>query len=214
MSVRQDARRLLTPSSRMLPSVMGGPGGLLGFHPSLAAWGSSPGEHRRSATKHAHAVAIAAADEAKAVVFDFIGPLRPGRHRMAERRQARLDETFGAASGELVERQSIVPKRYRQQGLRANRNCNSRTPPLQAVAMKAVLAIALALSADTALAQVLPVPKPGAPGGSCPHGYASSGAFCVPSAHARDAVLKPPGGTCPWGWTSSGSYCLRSGRTQ
>ncbi|MGB8550487.1 MAG: hypothetical protein WCD82_20135, partial [Xanthobacteraceae bacterium] len=91
---------------------------------------------------------------------------------------------------------------------------NSRTPPLQAVAMKAVLAIALALSADTALAQVLPVPKPGAPGGSCPHGYASSGAFCVPSAHARDAVLKPPGGTCPWGWTSSGSYCLRSGRTQ
>jgi hypothetical protein len=32
--------------------------------------------------------------------------------------------------------------------------------------MKAVLAIALALSADTALAQVLPVPKPGAPGGS------------------------------------------------
>ena len=189
MSVRQDARRLLTPSSRMLPSVMGGPGGLLGFHPSLAAWGSSLGEHRRSATKHPHAVAIAAADEAKAVVFDFIGPLRPGRHRMAERRQARLDETFGAAS-------------------------NSRTPPLQAVAMKAVLAIALALSADTALAQVLPVPKPGAPGGSCPHGYASSGAFCVPSAHARDAVLKPPGGTCPWGWTSSGSYCLRSGRTQ
>jgi hypothetical protein len=72
--------------------------------------------------------------------------------------------------------------------------------------------IALAQSAGTALAQTLPQPKPGSPGGSCPFGYTSSGAFCVPMQGARQAVPNPPGGTCPWGWTSSGSYCLRGGR--
>src|SRR5215468_9580557 len=32
-----------------------------------------------------------------------------------------------------------------------------------------------------ASAEPLPVPKPLGPGGSCPHGYTSSGSFCVPS---------------------------------
>jgi hypothetical protein len=77
--------------------------------------------------------------------------------------------------------------------------------------LQAILVMALALSAGTALAQTLPQPKPGALGGSCPFGYTSSGAFCVPSARASDAIPKPQGGTCPWGWLSSGSYCLRSG---
>jgi hypothetical protein len=100
----------------MLPSVMGGPGGLLGFHPSLAAWGSSLGEHRRSATKHPHAVAIAGADEAKAVVFDFMGHCDAvGTQWPSVGKQGSMKPS-GRRAGELVERQSIVPKRYRQQG--------------------------------------------------------------------------------------------------
>jgi hypothetical protein len=74
--------------------------------------------------------------------------------------------------------------------------------------------IMIALLAPTlALAEPLPQPKPPGPGGSCPHGYTSSGSFCVPSKGAQDAIPKPPGpgGTCPWGWTSSGSFCLGSG---
>jgi hypothetical protein len=77
----------------------------------------------------------------------------------------------------------------------------------------AVIAV-MALCATAALAEPLPVPKPGGPGGSCPHGYTSSGSFCVPSQGAQDAIPKPPNGTCPWGWTSSGSFCLRSGSTR
>jgi hypothetical protein len=61
------------------------------------------------------------------------------------------------------------------------------------------------------LTQVLPQPKPGVPGGSCPFGFTSSGAFCIPSRRAQTAVPLPPNGSCPWGWTRSGSYCLRSG---
>jgi hypothetical protein len=63
-----------------------------------------------------------------------------------------------------------------------------------------------------AWADPLPQPKPQGPGGSCPHGYTSSGSYCVPSAGASDAIPKLPGGTCPWGWLASGSFCLRSGR--
>jgi hypothetical protein len=60
-------------------------------------------------------------------------------------------------------------------------------------------------------AEPRPGPKPQGPGGSCPHGYISSGSFCAPSQGAQDAIPKPSNGTCPWGWTSSGSFCLRSG---
>lgn len=62
------------------------------------------------------------------------------------------------------------------------------------------------------LAQALPQPKPPGPGGSCPHGYSSSGSFRLPREGAQDAIPLPPNGTCPWGWTRSGSFCLRSGR--
>jgi hypothetical protein len=75
----------------------------------------------------------------------------------------------------------------------------------------AAFLVALALSSGTALGQTLPQPKPGSPGGSCPFGYTSSGAFCIPSQGAQAAVPLPPNGSCPWGWTRSGSYCLRSG---
>ena len=71
------------------------------------------------------------------------------------------------------------------------------------------IVIALALSTGTALAQVLPQPKSGSLGGSCPHGYFSSGAFCMPSQGAQGAVPLPLNGSCPWGWTRSGSYCVR-----
>jgi hypothetical protein len=49
------------------------------------------------------------------------------------------------------------------------------------------------------LAEPLPQPKPAGPGGSCPHGWVSSGSYCVPSQGAQDAIAKPPNGTCPWG---------------
>ncbi len=65
---------------------------------------------------------------------------------------------------------------------------------------------------EPAAAEPMPVPKPPGPGGSCPHGYTSSGSFCVPGEGAQDAIAKPPNGTCPWGWIASGSYCLRSVR--
>ena len=58
----------------------------------------------------------------------------------------------------------------------------------------------------------LPVPKPRELGGSCPHGYTTSGSFCIPSQGAQDAIAKPSSGICPSGWTASGSYCLRWGK--
>jgi hypothetical protein len=78
------------------------------------------------------------------------------------------------------------------------------TPPLF------IVIIIIVLLTGYALAQPLPVAKPLGPGGSCPHGYTSSGS-CTPSQRAQDAIAKPANGTCPLGWTSSGSYCLRSG---
>ena len=55
--------------------------------------------------------------------------------------------------------------------------------------MNATLAaIIIALLPSLALAQPLPQPKPAGPGGSCPHGYTSSGSFCVPREGAQDAI--------------------------
>jgi len=53
---------------------------------------AAPGEH-------AHAVAVAPADESETVVFCFVGPLRPGRDRIGERWQARFYKAERAASG-------------------------------------------------------------------------------------------------------------------
>jgi hypothetical protein len=77
--------------------------------------------------------------------------------------------------------------------------------------MKLTTIVIVLLLPSFALAQPLPQPKPSGPGGSCPHGYTSSGTFCVPREGAQDAVPLPSNGTCPHGWTRSGSYCLRSG---
>jgi hypothetical protein len=73
-----------------------------------------------------------------------------------------------------------------------------------------IATVVTALLPSLMLAQPLPQPKPAEPGGSCPHGYTSSGSFCVPRAGAQDAIPLPPNGNCPWGWTRSGSFCLRS----
>src|SRR5262249_20654972 len=51
------------------------------------------------AAEHAHAVAVAPADEPEAVVLDFVGPCRPGWNGVAERRQARLNETGWTTRG-------------------------------------------------------------------------------------------------------------------
>jgi hypothetical protein len=79
------------------------------------------------------------------------------------------------------------------------------------IVVAAIIVAALMLAAS-AQADPLPQPRLSARGGSCPHGYFTSGSFCVPSKGAQDALPKPPNGTCPWGWTSTGSFCLRSGR--
>jgi hypothetical protein len=77
--------------------------------------------------------------------------------------------------------------------------------------MTLLIVVVLNMWLASALAELLPLPKPAGPGGSCPHGYTSNGSFCTPSQGAQDAIAKPANGTCPFGWTSSGSYCLRSG---
>jgi hypothetical protein len=53
--------------------------------------------------------------------------------------------------------------------------------------MLPVIVSALALAAGAARAEPLPLPKPPGPGGSCPHGYLSSGSYCVPPQGAQDA---------------------------
>ena len=60
-----------------------------------------------AAGKHTDPVAVAPADEPEAIVLDFIGPFRPGRHGAAECGQAGLDKADGAEGGG-VERQSMV----------------------------------------------------------------------------------------------------------
>lgn len=69
------------------------------------------------------------------------------------------------------------------------------------------------LGTGFAVAQPLPQPRPLGPG-SCPHGYTSSGTYCVPAQGAQDSIPKPRNGVCPHGWTASGDFCLRSGSTR
>jgi hypothetical protein len=62
-----------------------------------------------------------------------------------------------------------------------------------------IVIIIIVLLTGYALGQPLPVPKPPGPGGSCPHGYTSTGSFCTPSQGAQDAIAKPANSTCPFG---------------
>ncbi len=45
--------------------------------------------------EHANTITLAPADEPEAVVLDLMHPVRPGRHGVAEGRQAGLDEAYG-----------------------------------------------------------------------------------------------------------------------
>ena len=67
----------------------------------------------------------------------------------------------------------------------------------------------LIVLASAVLAQqpIQPLPKVG----SCPVGYYSSGAYCVPSKSGttRGAIEKS-GSSCPIGFYSSGNYCVSS----
>jgi hypothetical protein len=56
------------------------------------------------------------------------------------------------------------------------------------------ISIALAVSTVASLAEPLPVHKPPGPGGSCPHGYLSSGSYLHVVAGAQDPIAKPPNG--------------------
>ena len=47
--------------------------------------------------------------------------------------------------------------------------------------MKTAFSRVLALVTTTTVVELLPVPKPRGPGGSCPHGYIASGSFCTAS---------------------------------
>lgn len=55
--------------------------------------------------------------------------------------------------------------------------------------------------------QALPVEKIG---NSCPGGYSSSGAYCMPSNVSSRFTLGKIGNSCPIGYYSSGSYCVAS----
>lgn len=57
-----------------------------------------------------------------------------------------------------------------------------------------------------ALAQSIPAPQPVVKLGTCPSGYRTSGAYCLPGTNARFALEKR--GSCPSGYTTSGAYCL------
>lgn len=46
-------------------------------------------------------------------------------------------------------------------------------------------------------------------GSSCPLGFYSSGAYCLSGASQNREAIHKQGSSCPLGWYTSGSYCLR-----
>ena len=91
-------------------------------------------------------------------------------------------------------RTEAVPAKQPHDGGRARRCRHRKRAQLAGLLIAAVVIASLLPS--LALAQPLPQPKPLGPGGSCPHGYTSSGSFCVRREGAQDAIPKPPNGTC------------------
>ncbi len=59
-----------------------------------------------------------------------------------------------------------------------------------------------------ALVNATPSPQPLVRNKSCPSGYYTSGAYCVPNNNAKFAIRKL--GSCPSGYFSSGDYCVAS----
>lgn len=76
--------------------------------------------------------------------------------------------------------------------------------------MQNLIKLALLTMALTSgvVANATPIPQPLVRESSCPSGYISSGAYCVPSNNAKFAIERL--GSCPSGYYSSGNYCVAS----
>ena len=76
--------------------------------------------------------------------------------------------------------------------------------------MQNLIKLALLTMALTSgvVANATPIPQPLVRESSCPSGYYSSGAYCVPSNNAKFAIERL--GSCPSGYYSSGNYCVAS----
>ncbi len=76
------------------------------------------------------------------------------------------------------------------------------SPTTKTVPLLLLCWLALAWPAQGAELMAQPVLK----NGSCPTGYRTSGAYCIPRKNARFAIEKV--GSCPTGYRTSGKYCL------
>lgn len=45
---------------------------------------------------------------------------------------------------------------------------------------------------------------------TCPLGYYSSGAYCVPASGSNQRAIEKQGSFCPLGWYSSMGYCVKA----
>jgi hypothetical protein len=60
----------------------------------------------------------------------------------------------------------------------------------------------------SSIVNATPTPQPLVRDNSCPSGYHSSGAYCIPSSNAKFAIERL--GVCPSGYYTSGNYCVAS----
>ncbi len=66
----------------------------------------------------------------------------------------------------------------------------------------------ISLALISGIANATPTPQPLVRDDSCPNGYQSSGAYCIPSSNAKFAIKRL--GSCPSGYYTSGNYCVAS----
>jgi hypothetical protein len=66
----------------------------------------------------------------------------------------------------------------------------------------------IGLALTSSVANATPQPQPLVRNSSCPSGYYSSGAYCVPNNNAKFAIERI--GSCPSGYYSSSTYCVAS----
>ena len=79
---------------------------------------------------------------------------------------------------------------------------------LMKTVLNLVKLVLIGLALASGIANAAPVPQPLVRNSSCPSGYNSSGAYCVPSNNAKFAIARI--GSCPSGYYSSASYCVAS----
>ena len=71
-----------------------------------------------------------------------------------------------------------------------------------------LILVIIGLALTSAVANSTPQPQPLVRNSSCPSGYYSSGAYCVPNNNAKFAIERL--GSCPSGYYSSSTYCVAS----